>query len=136
LVVNRATLCLLNAERTARHLRRLIADGRLGSIALDHSRDMVRRHYFAHLGPGGENWLARMGRLYHGRQRWQVGENLAWGDGVEGTSRSIVTAWMHSRDHRANILTAAFGRIGIGVATGVPHEAGLPGATYTTGFGT
>jgi hypothetical protein len=95
-------------------------------------RHPVQDHPFS----GKSTWLAHVERLYRGRVRWRVGENLAWGERYQGTPRSTVTTWMHSPDHRANILTAAFARIGIGVARGVPHERSLPGMTYTTEFGT
>jgi uncharacterized protein YkwD len=134
-VLEQATLCLLNAERAARHLRPLISDQQLRSIALRHSRDMVDRHYFAHRGPDGLNFLAQMTRLYQRGGQWQVGENIAWGENYTASPRSIVSLWMHSPHHRHNILTADYLRIGIGVVERVPHERGLPGATYTTGFG-
>ena len=51
---------------------------------------------------------------------WSVGENLAWGTGVLATPRATVRAWMHSPDHRANLLDRRFADVGIGVAAGAP----------------
>jgi uncharacterized protein YkwD len=73
-----------------------------------------------------------------GARSWSLGENIAWGSGTLATPRSIVRAWMHSPEHRANILNGGFRDIGIGIATGAPVPLGsrLGGATYTTDFGT
>src|SRR3954454_19239463 len=65
--VERATLCLLNQERTMRALRPLIVSRWLRAAALDHSRDMVYRHYFAHQPP---RLLARVARLRCGSPRY------------------------------------------------------------------
>jgi len=105
-------------------------------IALRHSRDMVRNHYFAHRGSDGHSFLVDMTRVYRRGKRYRVDENLAWGEGYEASPRFIVSAWMQSPHHRRSILAAAFVRVGIGIAAGVPHDRGIPGATYTTGFGT
>jgi uncharacterized protein YkwD len=135
LVLEHATLCLVNAERAARRLRPLEPDGRLRTISLRHSRDMVERHYFDHRGPGGPDFIADMIRLYRHGARFHVGENIAWGESYAGSPRSIVSAWMQSPPHRQNILATRYTRIGIGIARGVPHRRGLAGATYSTGFG-
>jgi uncharacterized protein YkwD len=39
-----------------------------------------------------------------------AGENIAYG---YDTPRALVSAWMHSKGHRANILSRHFNRIGI-----------------------
>ena len=51
--VARATLCLINAERSAHSLRALQPRPSLDAAARDHTRDMIRRGYFAHTAPGG-----------------------------------------------------------------------------------
>jgi uncharacterized protein YkwD len=68
---------------------------------------------------------------------WSVGENLAWGTGPLATPRATVRAWMHSPDHRANLLARDFADVGIGVAAGAPIalEPGELGGTYVTDFG-
>ena len=129
------TLCLINAERSAHGLRALGLDSRLSTAARRHSRDMVANRYFAHDSQGGARFSARIARTgwMNGRGAWSVGENLGWGSGALATPASIVAAWMRSADHRANILSARFRVIGIGVAGGTPR--GGAGATYTTDFG-
>src|SRR4051794_5439302 len=59
-LLERATSCLLNAERAVRHLRPLVPNATLRRIALRHSRDMVEHHYFAHRGPDGHSFLVDM----------------------------------------------------------------------------
>jgi uncharacterized protein YkwD len=130
-------LCLINAERAARGRAALRLDLRLTQTARRHSIDMVTRRYFAHDSPSGQSPAGRV-RLtgwLHGRGRWLVGENLAWGSGSRGAPDAIVSAWMHSPGHRRVLLDPRFCSVGIGVITGTPR-AGIPqGATYTADFG-
>jgi uncharacterized protein YkwD len=69
--------------------------------------------------------------------RWTVGENLAWGTGTLASPRATVDAWMHSADHRENLLDRGFADVGIGIAAGAPEElvADESGGTYVTDFG-
>jgi uncharacterized protein YkwD len=133
----RATQCLVNAERRGRGLRALRPSARLAAVARSHSRDMVRRRFFAHTAPGGITFLDRIRRSGYLRSadRWHVGENLGWGSGPGGSPEAIVRAWMQSPPHRKAILTAAFRESGVGVARGVPVPAAGGGATFTMDFG-
>jgi uncharacterized protein YkwD len=130
--VNRATVCLLNVERTKRGLAALKQNGKLDSASVGHSRDMVRRRYFEH-----GDFAARIkdSGYLRGASSWDIGENIAWGGGSYSTPRSIVNLWMHSPGHRANILNRRFKEIGIGVARGAPEKGQHDAATYTTDFG-
>jgi uncharacterized protein YkwD len=133
----RATVCLLNKERTKRGLRKLRVNARLSSAARSHTLDMVRKHYFAHVSKSGGDVVSRLrrtGYLSHTRS-WTVGENLAWGSGGRSTPASIVDAWMHSAGHRHNILTRQFREIGVGLVFKAPSPAYSTAATYTTTFG-
>jgi uncharacterized protein YkwD len=129
----RTTLCLLNAERRAHGLRPLRAEKRLRRAARSHGRDLVRYRYFSHTSRTGTRPLTRITRTGYGRGRRLVGENLAWGRAGKSSPRAIVAAWMASPSHRANILTARFREIGIGIVAGAP--VGGPGGTYVTEFG-
>lgn len=134
-----ATLCLMNAERTARGLGPLQAEPRLGRAAAGYARQMVRGRFFDHTSPGGSTMLARIKATSYLRNvgSWSVGENLAWGTGVLSSPRATVRAWMQSPDHRANLLDRRFADVGIGVVAGAPIalEAGELGGTYVTDFG-
>jgi uncharacterized protein YkwD len=134
-----ATLCLMNAERTARGLGRLQAEPLLGRVAASYARQMVRGRFFDHTSPGGSTMLARIKTTSYLRDAasWSVGENLAWGSGSLATPRATVRAWMQSADHRANLLDRHFADVGIGVAVGAPIalDPGELGGTYVTDFG-
>ena len=133
--VAQSVLCLLNAQRAARGLRPLKMNRRLSRAALAHAKNMVTRHYFSHNGPDGTplsrirkaGYIPRVGL-------WTVGENLAWGTGISASAGQIMTAWMNSPEHKANILTRSYKEIGIGIVAAPPTSAG-PGATYATTFG-
>jgi uncharacterized protein YkwD len=130
-----ATLCLINRERAIRGRRSLRTDARLARAAQSHSSDMVAHRYFAHQSHDGSGFGARIrhtGWMRH-RRAYRVGENIAYGTGGRATPLAIVSAWMHSAGHRANVLEPRFRRIGIGIAAGTP--AGEGGATYSTDFG-
>jgi uncharacterized protein YkwD len=130
----RATLCLLNAERRARGLGRLRPERRLRVAALRHSRDMVEREFFEHENPDGERHDSRVVRAGYPFTGGSItGENLATGERESSTPAVIVDGWMHSPGHRRNILRPEFREIGIGI---VPRmEGGGEGGTYTTVFG-
>ena len=140
--ITRATLCLLNRERGRRGLPRLRLNDKLSLAADRHSRDMVRRGFFSHDSLGGGSFVDRIRRTGYlsSARSWSVGENLAWGTGNRGTPEQILSAWMRSPGHRANILSSRFREVGIGVHGGAPVSLGplqldLGAATYTTDFG-
>ncbi len=131
-----ATLCLLNNERAARGMTPLSLATRLTQPSQAYSARMVGERFFAHVSPDGGSLTDRLvaARYIERNGDWTVGENIAWGQGPLSTPRSITAAWMNSPGHRANILTAAYREIGIGIAMGTPSDASW-GATYTTDFG-
>jgi uncharacterized protein YkwD len=134
-----AVLCLVNAQRTARGLKRLRVQPDLGEAAGRFARQMVRDRFFDHTSPGGSTMVSRIKGTSYLRDavRWTVGENLAWGTGTKATPRATVDAWMHSADHRANLLDHGFADVGIGIAPGAPAalQADETGGTYVTDFG-
>ncbi len=130
-----ATLCLVNRQRAAQGLSALRADAALDRAAVGHSQDMVAQGYFGHTSPSGSDPLSRMRSVGYVRQSFNVGENIAAATGSYATPAAIVNMWMHSAEHRANILTAGFRDSGMGVAYGAPTIGSGPGATYTQDFG-
>ena len=134
----KATVCLINRERTRRGLRALRANKRLSRAALSHTRDMINKHYFAHESKSGLDVVDRLTSTgYLGRVRsWLVGENLAWGSGSQSTPREAVIGWLNSPGHRRNMLNRRFREIGIGVVFSAPNHSSPVAATYTTTFGT
>ena len=75
---------------------------------------MVDQNYFSHTSPTYGTpfqMLTSFGVSYR-----TAGENIAYG---QRTPREVVTAWMNSPGHRANILNASYTQIGVGyVASG------------------
>ena len=102
---------------------------------------MAEQDYFSHIAPNGETPLQRMrasGYLPTSQDGYVVGENIAWGTMWLATPQSIVSAWMASPGHRANILDGAYRETGVGVEPRPPASLaeGQPGALYTQDFGT
>ena len=118
-----AMLELLNRERVAQGLVALTVDERLRQAARDHSDEMVRERYFAHESPAHGSPFDRM--LRAGARFGAAGENLAFAPNVETAHRGL----MNSPEHRKNILTPNFRRVGIGVM-----RAGAWGRMFTQNF--
>lgn len=135
--VARATLCLLNAERAARGLKPLRMETRLTAAAKGHSRDMVKRRFFAHVSPDGGTFDQRIRKAGYTRRArtFVIGENIGSGVGEAASPRQIVDAWMNSRPHKANILHSRFAEIGVGIVLGSPRSSSTPALTYSTNFG-
>jgi uncharacterized protein YkwD len=112
----------INAVRGTHMLPRLRVDFRLMRAARSHSRDMLRRRYFAH-----GNFSSRMnifrvtGSLF--------GENLAWTEGAM-SANGVIADWLASPPHKLNLLDPHFRRIG--VATPLGAFAGSSSATVIT----
>jgi uncharacterized protein YkwD len=109
-----SVLVLFNEQRAAHGLKPLAIDEKLTRAADSHSVSMLDHGYFAHNGPQGE-WDVRVRRYV---QRTVIGEILSEGSGYYATPAGMVSAWMHSPEHRRIILTPDLRLVGLGVATG------------------
>jgi uncharacterized protein YkwD len=89
----------------------------LDRSALGKSNDILRCDSFSHYACGRDftYWMRRFG--YIPARCWRVGENIAWGSGNLGSVRAIFRAWIHSPEHRENIL-GHYSQIGIGLKVG------------------
>jgi uncharacterized protein YkwD len=137
--IDAATLCLINQQRALHGESALRDSARLDSAATQHSQDMVTADYFDHISPTGNTPLDRIrasGYVVSG-DVYELGENIDLGTYQLATPASIVTDWMNSPDHRANILDSDFVDSGIGVVAQAPaqYAGAQPGATYTQDFG-
>ena len=115
-------------------------DAALADIARNHSRDMANRDYFDHVNPAGEEPADRgfrqgydchkdygdhltlgiaeniyQGWLYSSITYRAFGTDKDW-NSTEGIAQDVVTGWMNSPGHRANVLEPNFHVEGIGVA--------------------
>jgi uncharacterized protein YkwD len=104
-----------NKERTKYSVTALTESKQLDLSAQAKADDILARHYFAHVAPDGKtvsDLVTKQEYVYI-----KIGENLALGNFTSDTD--VVTAWMNSPGHRANILDTAFSNIGVGVAYGM-----------------
>lgn len=100
---------LVNAQRAQNGLAPLAENWELSRVARYKSEDMARRRYFSHESPtyGSPYQMMRsFGLSYR-----SAGENIAYG---QRTPAAVVSAWMNSSGHRANILNSSYTQIGVG----------------------
>jgi uncharacterized protein YkwD len=117
---------LTNDQRVARGCKALRTDSRLTQAARAHSGDMVAQRFFSHTGSNGSDFVAREVAAGYPK-RDAAAENIAWG---YRTPKEVVTGWMNSSGHRANILNCASTAVGVGV---VYNQNGAP--YWTQDFG-
>lgn len=130
-ISDEAVRCEINKIRAAHGLAAVRTTTPLRLAAQRHSEDMVRRRYFAHVSPSGQNVSERVRKLGYRFRR--VGENIGWGSGSAATPGAIVQGWMQSPPHRRIILTPGFREAGVGIAEGAPQ--GGQGKTYVLDVG-
>lgn len=114
-------LASTNAQRRMNGEKPLVVNEKLSQAAANKAQDMFAKQYWAHTSPSGVApwaWFERANYHYA-----EAGENLARGF---STSDGVVTAWMDSADHRANILDNNYTDIGFAIQRGV-----LDGKTTT-----
>ncbi|MCI8805789.1 MAG: serine protease [Clostridiales bacterium] len=102
-------LKLVNAERAKQKLPPLKLNTALSNVAQLKSEDMKNKNYFDHTSPtygSPFNMMKQFGINYK-----YAGENIAKG---QKTAADVVTAWMNSEGHRANILNKNFTDMGLG----------------------
>lgn len=102
---------LTNQERVAHGLDPLILDSALSEVARIKSNDMNDNNYFSHTSPTYGSPFEMMGNF--GISYFSAAENIAHG---HLTPEDVVTGWMHSSGHRANILDENLTHIGVGLS--------------------
>ena len=105
---------IVNKERAAVGLPALTYNNRLSAIAEIKAVDMINKQYFAHVAPDGTD-IAALAKHY-GYAYINLGENLAEGD--FGSSAEVMTGWMNSPGHKANILNKNYTEVGISAVQG------------------
>lgn len=116
-VQEEAMRCMTNFARKHDGLGQFGNAAALDRSASRKNSDILRCDSFSHYACGRQftYWMQRSG--YLASRCWRAGENIAWGTEGEGTVRSIFVAWLHSPEHRANIL-GRYSQIGIALAVG------------------
>lgn len=95
-----------NNKRRNHELRPFRRNDCLQRYAVRQARRMAAQHRMFHQESGPVMRACRLS--------W-YGENVAYG---YPTGRAVVRGWMHSRDHRANILKPQFRRMGLAARKG------------------
>jgi uncharacterized protein YkwD len=116
-VQEQAMRCMTDYARAHMGMGGLADAAELDRSARDKSDDILRCDSFSHYACGRQftYWMERVG--YTSARCWRAGENIAWGTGDLGSVRSIFRAWIHSPEHRENIL-GPYGQIGVGLEVG------------------
>lgn len=105
-----AVLAEVNAARAQNGLSALTLDANMNRAAAVRAAELAQS--FSHTRPNGSRGLTALNEA--GVSYRTAGENIASG---QQTAQAVVSAWMNSSGHRANILSASFGRMGVGQAT-------------------
>jgi len=104
---------LTNSSRNQNGLGSLETNAKLTDAALSKANDMINNDYFSHTAPSGKTpWDFIVDANYNYNY---AGENLAIGY-TEG--QELMTAWMNSPSHRANVLNENFHDIGVAIVYG------------------
>ncbi len=105
-----AVLAEVNAARAQNGLSALTLDASMNRAAAVRAAELAQS--FSHTRPNGSRGLTALNEA--GVSYRTAGENIASG---QQTAQAVVSAWMNSSGHRANILSSSFGRMGVGQAT-------------------
>lgn len=100
---------LTNVERSKNGLKPFTLNVELSKVARIKSQDMTDKNYFDHNSPtygSPFDMMKKFGISYN-----YAAENIAKG---QKTPQEVVTAWMNSAGHRANILNPNLTQIGVG----------------------
>ena len=100
---------LTNIERSKLGFSPLTLNTQLLNAAETHSQNMALQDFFSHTGKDGSSLGSRISAT--GYQFSAAAENIAAGS---STPEQVVSSWMNSSGHRANILNPNLKEIGIG----------------------
>lgn len=110
-------IALVNDERARMGLRPLTPNRELAKVARTKSEDMYKNNYFGHRSPTYGSAFDMLNSF--GIRFSAAAENIAQG---QATAQSVMSSWMSSPGHRANILNDIFTEIGVGYV----DEGGTP----------
>lgn len=113
--INVSSQCtdMVNSERANAGLAPVTVQGAINLAAEGHSTYQAKRQKMAHSGANGSNAGQRIQAQGYAWSTWA--ENVAAG---QGDCATVISAWMGSEGHRANILNPAMTSIGIGAVAG------------------
>lgn len=102
---------LVNVERVKNGLQPLKYNWQASRVARIKSEDMINKKYFNHISPTYGSPFKMLEDF--GLKFSAAAENIAKG---QRTAQEVVTTWLNSPGHRANILNKSFTEIGVGAA--------------------
>ncbi|QAT44091.1 serine protease [Aminipila luticellarii] len=103
---------IVNQERAKSGLAPLTINAKLSQVAEKKAEDMRDQNYFSHTSPTYGSPFDMMKQF--GITYTAAGENIAKG---QKTPQDVMTAWMNSSGHRANIMNSNYQQIGVGYVT-------------------
>lgn len=112
----RTLLSLVNTERQKNGLPALTLDPALTNLAQNYSQKMSSDNFFSHTNPQGKNPFQRLSDS--GISFQTAGENIAYAPEVNIAH----TNFMNSAEHKSNILSPDFSKIGIGIYQESPSK--------------
>ncbi len=119
-----------NGERLGNHAQALNLNAQLTAAAQAKADDMAARGYWSHLTPDGKQpWTFVQTAGYQYRA---AGENLAYGF---GTSDQVMTAWMHSPEHRDNVLNPNYQDVGFATVNVANYQGNGPETIVVAMYG-
>ena len=123
-------LAVTNGDRSDHREPALQLNKDLMAAAQAKANDMAKHDYWSHITPSGvQPWAFIMAAGY---QYEAAGENLAYGF---GSSDQVMTAWMNSPEHRANILDADYQDVGFGTANAPDYQGTGPETIVVAMYG-
>jgi len=126
-------VALINQERTDRGLPDLGNNSSLQLAARRHSEDMACNDFFSHTGSDGSTLSSRL--LAAGYSYSWAAENIAASSSSNFSAQAVVSMWMNSPGHKANILSENVTQIGVGFRYAGDSAAQDFDAYYTADFG-
>ena len=103
---------LVNAERAKAGLPALGGgNGALHAAARQRALEISTNYNASHRRPDGRDFATIL-------REYPVGPYTAWGENIaqgHATPAAVVSSWMSSPGHRANILSANYSHLGVGV---------------------
>lgn len=117
--IEKQVIELTNQQRVNHGLKPLEYNWELCRVTRKKSQDMMNINYFSHTSPTYGSPFDMMKSF--GVSYKSAGENIAKG---QKTAQAVVTGWMNSPGHKANILNTGYTQIGVGYAidaSGTPY---------------
>ncbi|MGH7234143.1 MAG: CAP domain-containing protein, partial [Candidatus Saccharimonadales bacterium] len=119
-----------NQQRALDHEKPLTLNTQLTNAAQAKADNMVADNYWAHNSPSGQTPWSFMTAA--GYQYQSAGENLAYGF---TTTQALMSGWMHSTEHRDNILDANYQSVGFGIVNATNYQGQGPETVVDAMYG-